>query len=612
VGQPYEQADQQWELPELDPELRARLKAEIRRWGRVLVPLVVDEHDQIIDGKIRKQIAEELGIKDIPRISIRGLSENEKQDLRVILNICRRQLSREQVRQWIAWELVRHPHHSDRMVASTIGVSPSTVGKVRATVQVGHSDARLGVDGKYRNAVVHTETERQRKQAQEILQGLGEPPATAYLSMRKLRRLRYEQERAEMIAAAKPVSLRDFVIHACDFRKVGNRIPDHSVDLAICDPRWDQWQTLAVSLGQTLARILRPNAVACVYTGTIWEDEWNDRLKKSLTKEWRVIAVHKLPGSIMYSGAIRHRYTSILVYRNQPTGVLPTTLPLHDVLESQGYEKDHHLWQQPVQESAILIKSLSKPNDLICDLTSGSGTVAVATAAVGQGRRFVGCEIDPQLAAAGLSRVAEILMQRGCSTAETGVYASYVGNNDLLMERATRLYLKDGDRVADVTWGKGVFWRQVDISRFDFHRSDLLTCPEAPHDFTNLPYESESFDAVVFDPPYIHHPGELTNYRNSETTPGYYHDEIIDLYRKGMTQARRILKPGGYLFVKCMDEVESGVQRRGHIEVWEIAKQLGLSDQDMFLLTQKSPPQIQHPQRHARKNCSFLWVFSKP
>ena len=576
------------------------------------MPIVVDEHDRIIDGKLRWEIAQELGIRDIPRVSVRGLSEEEKQDLRVVLNICRRHLTREQVRQWIAWELIRHPHHSDRVVAGRLGVSPTTVGKVRATVQVGQSHSRLGADGKYRRAVVYTETERQRKQAQEILQGLGEPPDAQYLSMRQLRRLRWEQKRAEMVASAKSVTLKDFTIHACDFRTVGDRIPDGSVDLAICDPPWDQWEELAIPLGKTLARILKPNVVACVYTGVHVEDDWNDRLKKSLAKEWRVIALHLRPGSILYAGAIQHMYTPILLYRNQPSGTFRTSRSLPDVIESPTAEKDHHEYQQPVCESMTLLKALTNPNAVVCDLTSGSGTVAVATAIVGQGRRFVGCELDPQLAAAGLSRVAEILMQRGCSTAETGVYASYVGNNDLLMERATRLYLKDGDRVADVTWGEGVFWRQVDISRFDFHRSDLLTCPEAPHDFTNLPYESESFDAVVFDPPYIHDPGELTYYRNFETTPGYNHDEIIDLYRKGMTQARRILKPGGYLFVKCMDEVESGVQRRGHIEVWEIAKQLGLSDQDMFLLTQKSPPQIQHPQRHARKNCSFLWVFSKP
>ncbi len=390
-------------------EIRERLKAEIRRWKRVLVPIVVDEHDRIIDGALRCEIALELGIRDIPRVIVPGLTDDEKHDLRLIINICRRHLSREQVRQWIAWELQIHPDHSDRVVAGRIGVSPSTVGKVRSTVQVGQSHSRLGADGKYRRAVVCTETERQRKQAQEILQSLGEPPAAPYLSMRKLRRLRYEQRRAEMVASAKPVTLKEFVIHPCDFRNLGDRIPDGTVDLAICDPPWDAWEALAIPLGATLRRILKDNGIACVYTGVIWEDEWNDRLKKSLKKEWRVIAVHREPGAILYSGAIRHMYTSILVHRNNPTGVLPTTLPLLDVIDGQGYEKDIHMWQQPIQESMTLINSFTRPNALICDLTSGSGTVAAATAAVGQGRRFVGCEVDPALVAAALSRVAEII-----------------------------------------------------------------------------------------------------------------------------------------------------------------------------------------------------------
>ena len=408
MGQPYEQADQQWELPEIDPDLRERLKAEIRRWGRVLVPLIVDEHDHIIDGKIRKQIAQELGIRDIPRVIVRGLTDDEKHDLRLIINICRRHLSREQVRQWIAWELQLHPDHSDRMVAGRIGVSPSTVGKVRAGVQDGHVGGRLGKDGNY-YTVIHTQLERQRKEAQEILRNLPERPDASYVSMRKLRWLHWQQKRAEMIAAAQPVTLKDYTLHACDFRQVGDRIPDHSVALAICDPPWGAWEELAIPLGKTLARILMPNGIACLYTGVIWEDEWNDAIKKSLKKEWRVVAVHKEPGSILYYGAIRHLYTPIILYRNNPTGALPTTLPLPDVLDGRGYQKDHHLWQQPVAESVTLIKSLSKPNDLICDLTSGSGTVAVATAAVGHGRKFVGCEIDPALVAAALARVAEII-----------------------------------------------------------------------------------------------------------------------------------------------------------------------------------------------------------
>lgn len=203
------------------------------------------------------------------------------------------------------------------------------------------------------------------------------------------------------------------------------------------------------------------------------------------------------------------------------------------------------------------------------------------------------------------------------------VYTVYdeaiVGNNSDLIAQVADLYFKPGFRIADVTYGKGAFWRKIDPNQYDLFASDLITCPQAPYDFRKLPrktYKSNSFDAVVLDPPYRHDPGPMileANYRNAETTSGLNHAGIIQLYRDGMREAHRILKPGGLLLVKCQDEIESGQQRRSHIEIWEIATQeLGMEDQGHFILVQKQNPKIQrHPQKHARKNHSFLWLFRK-
>jgi hypothetical protein len=121
---------------------------------------------------------------------------------------------------------------------------------------------------------------------------------------------------------------------------------------------------------------------------------------------------------------------------------------------------------------------------------------------------------------------------------------------------------------------------------------------------------------VVFDPPYAHHADTMrfeSFYKNSITTAKLGHREIMDLYRLGMVEAKRILKPGGTLWVKCADEVESQRQRRGHVEVFQVAQDLGLTDEDLFVLMQDRPPvPTGTRQRHARKNCSFLWVFRKP
>ena len=248
------------------------------------------------------------------------------------------------------------------------------------------------------------------RQAQAILQELEDTPHDQNLNLHKLRRLRRDQERAENVKAARPVTIKDFNVFNCDFREVGNRIADGSVDLAVVDPPWAEWETLGRPLGRELRRILRPNGIACVYTGVYWEDKWNDALKSTgLKKAWRLIALHKLPLSLRPNGTIFHGYTSILLYRTDPEGDLPINRILRDVLDSPQVEKEWYHMQKPVSEAMQLIDCLSKPGQLICDLCSGSGTVAVATALVGGRRRFVGCEIDKSMVAAALTRVAEAL-----------------------------------------------------------------------------------------------------------------------------------------------------------------------------------------------------------
>lgn len=196
-----------------------------------------------------------------------------------------------------------------------------------------------------------------------------------------------------------------------------------------------------------------------------------------------------------------------------------------------------------------------------------------------------------------------------------GLYTSFTGDNSDLIKEVAAFYLRPGMRVADVTWGKGVFWKKVDLTQYDFHPSDIKT-HENKYDFRQLPYETESFDAVILDPPYAHNPGRMIindSYQNAETTKGMYHDDITDLYADGMKEARRILKKEALLWVKCKDEVESSYQRWSHIEILLIALKLGFFGKDLFVFTQLQKPAIQHKnQQHARKNHSYLWVFKKP
>jgi hypothetical protein len=196
------------------------------------------------------------------------------------------------------------------------------------------------------------------------------------------------------------------------------------------------------------------------------------------------------------------------------------------------------------------------------------------------------------------------------------IETAYQGTNASLIRHVARLYIADGALVADVTYGKGVFWRKTDTSRFTLLTSDKLTVPERPYDFRQLPYASGSLDVVVCDPPYIHNPGIHRydhQYQNSATTGGLSHDGILQLYQEGMQEARRVLKPSGsQLWVKCKDEVSSGKQCWSHLEIYNLARALGFAARDLFVLVSKSPLlgyRWTH-QLHARKTHSYLWVFT--
>ncbi len=68
------------------------LKADIAKRG-VLVPIEFDQDGDVVDGRNRLRICEELGKDDYPRIVRRYSSDEEKQLVSIVLNTYRRQLA---------------------------------------------------------------------------------------------------------------------------------------------------------------------------------------------------------------------------------------------------------------------------------------------------------------------------------------------------------------------------------------------------------------------------------------------------------------------------------------------------------------------------------------
>jgi site-specific DNA-methyltransferase (adenine-specific) len=142
-------------LPPLHPEEREALVADIRRRG-VVIPVVVDEDNNVIDGHNRLQIAAELQLADVPVEVKAGLSLDQRRDLALNVNLHRRHLTREQHRDLIARALKADPARSNNQIATETKSTDKTVAAARArlesTSEIPKLDRTTGKDGRRRRA----------------------------------------------------------------------------------------------------------------------------------------------------------------------------------------------------------------------------------------------------------------------------------------------------------------------------------------------------------------------------------------------------------------------------------------------------------------------------
>jgi hypothetical protein len=216
-------------------------------------------------------------------------------------------------------------------------------------------------------------------------------------------------------------------------------------------------------------------------------------------------------------------------------------------------------------------------------------------------------------------------IQGGESTTDVLMSAFVSGNADVFPQ-ILKLHVREGSKIADVTYGKGVFWKKVDLTKYQLVPSDIASGV----DCRALPYETSSFDALVLDPPYME--GLLRTNKSHKAGSGsfsafreYYsngdeinngpkwHAAVSDLYYKAGVEGKRVLKAGGVMIVKCQDEVSANRQWLTHVEIINYYEKLGFYAKDIFVIvrTNKAGMTRVIKQQHARKNHSYFLVFIK-
>lgn len=226
-------------------------------------------------------------------------------------------------------------------------------------------------------------------------------------------------------------------------------------------------------------------------------------------------------------------------------------------------------------------------------------------------------------------------VQGGVATSNV-VMSAHIGGNADIFPQILDLHVPDGARIADVTYGSGVFWSKVDLSRYELLPTDIATGV----DCRALPYEDGFLDALVLDPPYME--GLLRDVKEHKAGNGSYsafrnyysngdessktwerpdgkpspkwHAAVRELYYYAGREAWRTLRPGGVFIVKCQDEVSANKQWLTHVEIINDCEGMGFYTKDLFVVVRQNRAGVSRikKQVHARKNHSYFLVFVKP
>ncbi len=400
-------------MPVLADDDYQALKADVAERG-VLVPVEIDEHGTIIDGHHRVRAWEELRtegarLPDYPRVIRAGLSEGEKRQLARALNVARRHLNRADRRGLVADAIRDDPSVSDRRLAVALGVSHPTVAAVRAELvaacDVENLSTRSDTLGRAQRATrpkpppsLFVVNRRDAERAGKALAALppdARAPSSLLRAEEKAREAAYQARKAGGADVPSRIDGDAYELRVGDLREVWADVPDGSIDAIVTDPPYStEFIPLFEDLARLAARVLKPGRLAAVYCGHVHLDEELRFLDAGgLTYCWH--GVNVLPGlhSNIRTHMINGHHRSVLLFS---AGPFRPRKWLHDLFVAEGRggpeARPLHKWQQAVEPCRHWVRQVSEPGELIFDPFLGSGTTAVA--ALAEGRRFMGGDIE--------------------------------------------------------------------------------------------------------------------------------------------------------------------------------------------------------------------------
>jgi len=403
------------------------LKSSIETHG-VLVPVEYDDAGNVLDGHHRLKACAELGVTIWGRMIRPGLSEAEKKNHVRILNIARRQLTKDQ--RVKLWEEMR----ADGMTLAAIAAADGTVSINTVKSAIDNSTLQnckvdiptktIGKDGKarktkYSKTPKFKHTYIHENELEKIL-ALPEEQQTAVLTGEKtLPEIKSDvkkeqiQQRKEAIETTLKFEIKNIpkvqCTNAIDFL---SDIKDNSIDLLITDPPYstdvDDILAFAQSWLPAALNKVKDTGFAFVFIGAYPEE-----VKAYLNIETPTqMLVWEYKNTLGQNPKERYKlnYQAILFYRMKNSGDLNIDLTseqwaVQSINAPDGRLGDrYHEWQKPIELAERLIRHTTNEGASVIDPFCCTGTFLLAAAKLN--RNANGCDISKEN--------LEIAVKRGC------------------------------------------------------------------------------------------------------------------------------------------------------------------------------------------------------
>jgi hypothetical protein len=408
------------QLPEPSPVLAELLGQLYDEVGLELVyqPVVDLGTGEVIDGRARMAHAEANGWHVEP-IGVKTSGKDQRDLLRLALNLSTRPMTQTMTRELIRWCLQRWSDQTDRNIARTIGKPDAnkTVGKIRASMErvgeLSQHDRRTSGGKTFKASKqpskVYTKSRKEFANVQAVVEEIGDEFPSGRVSRRKAHQLLFAHKRTKYAESAPEGTPEGVKITCQDFRQFEGT----GFDLVIADPIWgNHWAHNRKDYAEKVYSILRPGGFLCAFTGDHAMPDFLDVYRAAgFTYRWQMAIVWSDGPAMQNSGVVNCGKTPVLIM--QKGGKWQPYTIFKDVVHSAGCPESRlHDYQQPLDACLSLVYTFSPGRGRVADIALGSGTSAVATVLAGNGRTFEGCELDAKNCAIARRRVYETVNSR--------------------------------------------------------------------------------------------------------------------------------------------------------------------------------------------------------